>query len=1330
MTTTDIGFGGSQDGTTVLSGDTLNVHGATVTNTTVNAGGSMDVAMASSGWTTSAGSAVNTTVQAGGSALINSGSFEIVSAGQDTGVTIGENGKLIVENGGTALADTILADGSAIVSAGGTTTSNSIYGSQIISSGGTGNQDIVENGGNLLVSGGTVSGTEIESGGTISVLNGGWTNASAINLVVDEGATADIGSGGVAIIDNATVRSLTINGNGSAIINAGGIMSDATINGGGSAIINASGIISGGTLSGTYSDIYVSAGGIASGVTVENAGVLSVYTGGSGVANTIEANASAFIANGGVTSNNIIYGSQTMSAGASGFADTVEKGGKLWVSGAVISNTQIDNGGIVSVTSSGSILGSATNLVVNEGATAEIDSGGVAIADNATVQSLTINGGSENVLAGGIALSNTISNGGQVTIQDGGLLSGGMAQDTNTTITVLNGGVAASATIQSNAALIVSAGGSAQDNVLSNNASATILGQALDNTFGEGARATISKGGLISGGTLSGTYSDIYVSAGGIASGVNVESAGVLSVYTGGSGVANTIEANASAFIANGGVTSNNIIYGSQTMSTGASGFADTVEKGGQLWVSGAVISNTQIDNGGTLSITSGDNNTAASAVELHVNDGGSVVVSAGGNVTNIHTTGSGSAVFTAGASLTISEDSDLTHVSLQNGASATLTDKAQITGLSVLSGVTVDINSGATTTSALVSGYHAILNVAEGGSTTGTILSGTSDRDHDGVESVLAGGSTSNTQVDQWGIQVVEGGTALNTTVSSGGELDVHDGNALSALINDGGSANISGGSATDWNINDGGIVNVSAGGTIINAHVNTGGSVNVYESGLAIASSGVLSGVTLSGGDVYVSAGGIAVNTTVVSSGQVIVDNGGSAVASGTSLANVTVHAGGTLVVDGSESDNSLTTVTNASLESGSYLLFPELTTGDYSVTVVGNTLDVMSGGKTVASVQLANNDYNGEGDSFTIVSNTSGSAFEVIVCFLTDSMIATPHGEIAVQNLQIGEEIYVYVHNQSIIRKIKWAGHAHTTVKPELPDDEAGWPVRILKDAIADGVPYKDMLITAEHCLFFDGKFIPARMLVNGRSIFYDKSITSYDYYHIETEQHSVIMADGVLTESYLDTGNRHSFRQKGTIIQFGGKTKTWEKDASVPLCVEQSFSEPLFHAIEQRADSVEGAAPKSEPVTLIYDPDVYLLTQSGQSIRPMRHQRSRYSFLLPPRTTSVRIMSRANRPFDVIGPFVDDRRYMGVAVADIHLCVANSTHLITSHLQSEKPDGWYETDWTDCAWTNGNAFLPLESDQLQKNMGLLSLTIRAAGPYVAQDCIDHKKSVQSA
>lgn len=158
--------------------------------------------------------------------------------------------------------------------------------------------------------------------------------------------------------------------------------------------------------------------------------------------------------------------------------------------------------------------------------------------------------------------------------------------------------------------------------------------------------------------------------------------------------------------------------------------------------------------------------------------------------------------------------------------------------------------------------------------------------------------------------------------------------------------------------------------------------------------------------------------------------------------------------------------------------------------------------------------------------------------------------PSGTKAVEDLSVGDEIIAYVDGVATPRRVIWAGQAHCTVRPGLPDDQAGYPVRILKDAIADGVPFKDMLITAEHCLFFDGKFVPARMLVNGRSIFFDKSITSYDYYHIETEEHSVIMADGMLTESYLDTGNRRSFSQKGKVLSIGGnRNLTWD-DAAVP------------------------------------------------------------------------------------------------------------------------------------------------------------------------------------
>ncbi|ANA14488.1 Hint domain-containing protein [Acetobacter oryzifermentans] len=337
---------------------------------------------------------------------------------------------------------------------------------------------------------------------------------------------------------------------------------------------------------------------------------------------------------------------------------------------------------------------------------------------------------------------------------------------------------------------------------------------------------------------------------------------------------------------------------------------------------------------------------------------------------------------------------------------------------------------------------------------------------------------------------------------------------------------------------------------------------------------------------------------------------------------------------------------------------------------------------------------------------------------VCFLSGSMIRTAKGDVAVEDVQIGDEVIVFdwQNNREISSPVVWVGKSHATVRAGLADDEAGYPVRILKDAIADGVPYKDMLITPEHCLFFEDKFVPVRMLVNGVSIFFDKSITSYDYYHVETAQHSVITADGMLTESYLDTGNRRSFHQVGKVATLNGMTRTWVDNAAAPLCVDRAFVEPLFRQLELRENSVSGTHVREVIVAQTTDPDLHLVTQTGASIRPMRVQDDKYSFMLPPGTKCVRIVSRASRPADVIGPFVDDRRYLGVAVTDVCVQTARKLQMITAHLQASKPAGWHDTDWQDCAWTNGDAILPLDGNITHNAMAILSITIRAAGPYL--------------
>lgn len=345
----------------------------------------------------------------------------------------------------------------------------------------------------------------------------------------------------------------------------------------------------------------------------------------------------------------------------------------------------------------------------------------------------------------------------------------------------------------------------------------------------------------------------------------------------------------------------------------------------------------------------------------------------------------------------------------------------------------------------------------------------------------------------------------------------------------------------------------------------------------------------------------------------------------------------------------------------------------------------------------------------------------------CFLAGTEISVCGSLQKVEDLSVGDEIIAYVDGVATPRRVTWTGQAHCNVRAHLPDDEAGYPVRILKDAISDGVPFKDMLITAEHCLFFDGKFVPARMLVNGRSIFFDKSITSYDYYHIETEAHSVIMADGMLTESYLDTGNRSAFSQKGNVVSIGSTSNlTWD-DAAVPLTVSREVVEPLFRKIENRADKA-GFAIHTEARPLTNESNLHLTTDTGAVIRPARENNGRVMFMIPDGVESVHIVSNANRPCDVIGPFVDDRRQLGVLVGTVTLFESNRTRTLTDHLHDAQLSGWSNVEEGTMRWTSGNALLPL-GKRAPGALALMAIEVKAAGPYILDETIAERQALKA-
>lgn len=518
-----------------------------------------------------------------------------------------------------------------------------------------------------------------------------------------------------------------------------------------------------------------------------------------------------------------------------------------------------------------------------------------------------------------------------------------------------------------------------------------------------------------------------------------------------------------------------------------------------------------------------------------------------------------------------------------------------------------------------------------------------------------------------------------------------------------------------TDNTFYIGGTANIS-----ILASVLSGSTLNV-DGGTATLSTGTIASA-LSGSTINLTNGG----TFSAGYGLISALND-SKITFGTGGGTLVVNAGGAII------NLSSTTINNYNPNQDT-IEFQDTTApvSGYNISGTGTsrtiTLLDTSGNEVgqytanlASGVTLTDGPYNiSDANSPLKITYSNGNTY-VGVCFLSGSMISTPGGDVAVEHVNIGDEItaFDWKNGQDIVRPVVWVGKTHVNVRYGAPDDMSGYPIRILKDAISDGVPYKDMLITAEHSLFFDGKFIPARMLVNGRSIFYDKSITSYDYYHVETEQHSVITADGMLTESYLDTGNRHTFRQEGSVVAFTpSRNLTWD-DAAAPLGVSREFAEPLFRQAEARAEAA-GIAQKESALELTDDVNLHLVTDTGAVIRQAREHNGSVVFMLPTSVKSVRIASNASRPSDVIGPFVDDRRYFGIAVGDITMFEAGQNHAVTVHLSEKELDGWNTLEWEDTRWTSGNALLPL-GERHPNSVALLAIQIKKAGPYLASDCV---------
>lgn len=192
-------------------------------------------------------------------------------------------------------------------------------------------------------------------------------------------------------------------------------------------------------------------------------------------------------------------------------------------------------------------------------------------------------------------------------------------------------------------------------------------------------------------------------------------------------------------------------------------------------------------------------------------------------------------------------------------------------------------------------------------------------------------------------------------------------------------------------------------------------------------------------------------------------------------------------------------------------------------------------------------------------------------LVYCFLADTRIATPAGAVAVQDLAIGD-LVLTADGPPV--PVRWVGRQ--TVVAAFGPDEARRPVLIRAGALAPGLPARDLRLTADHALLLDGLLVQAGALVNGTTI---RPMTTeelgarYTVFHVETELHEAVLAEGVPAETFIDNVARRRFDNYEEFVALYGDGPAPTAEMDLPRVKSaRQLPRAIRHRLAARAATV--------------------------------------------------------------------------------------------------------------------------------------------------------------
>ncbi len=142
---------------------------------------------------------------------------------------------------------------------------------------------------------------------------------------------------------------------------------------------------------------------------------------------------------------------------------------------------------------------------------------------------------------------------------------------------------------------------------------------------------------------------------------------------------------------------------------------------------------------------------------------------------------------------------------------------------------------------------------------------------------------------------------------------------------------------------------------------------------------------------------------------------------------------------------------------------------------------------------------------------------------VCFLAGTLIGTPAGSVAVEDLAIGDMVLT-----ADGRAVPVLFVGRQTIHSRFALAETSQPVRIRAGALAENVPARDLFVSPSHGIVLEDTLCLAQALVNGTTIARCAAPTEvFTYYSIELPAHEVILAENAPAESFSDNVSRDLF-----------------------------------------------------------------------------------------------------------------------------------------------------------------------------------------------------------